>query len=139
MKPVFCSLPELSWNLTISKWGQLFFFLRYFVLRLPLQDLLNPESNDDSIVDTDPYGAAFLEDDESEDDDTPVITRSGALNRLEIDSIINLAEPKLIARFKEHPSASLITKAPATQVSQKTSQKWFAVNTNWAAKDDFDF
>jgi hypothetical protein len=106
-----------------------------------LQDLLNPESaNDDSIVDTDPYGAAFLEDDECEDeDDTLVITRSGALDRLEIDSIINLAEPKLIARFDERSSASLTTKAPATQVSQKTSQKWSAANTNWAASDDFNF
>ena len=97
-------------------------------------------ANDGSIVDTDPYGAAFLEDDECEDeDDTLVITRSGALERLEIDSIINLAEPKLIARFNECLSASLTTKAPTTQVSQKTSQKWSAATTNWAASDDFDF
>ena len=109
-----------------------------------LKDLLNPDpANDDSILETDPYGAAFLEDDDREDDedDTPVITRSSSLERLEIDSIINLAEPKLIARFNERSSASIKGKAPATQVSQKTSQKWSAANANWATtgRDDFEF
>ena len=53
--------------------------------------------------------------------------------RLKIDTIINLAEPKLIAHFNECLSAldSIKGKAPATQVSQKTSQKWSATNTNW--------
>ena len=108
-----------------------------------LQDLLNPDqTNEDSTVETDPYGAEFLEDDEDDTDDTPVITRSSALERLEIDTIINLAEPKLIARFNLNECSSALNsikgKAPATQLSQKTSQKWSATNTNWA-KDDFDF
>ena len=65
-----------------------------------LQDLLNPEqANNDPTVETDPYGAAFLEDDD-DDTVTPVtVTRSNGLERLEIDSIINLAEPKLIAHL----------------------------------------
>ena len=108
-----------------------------------LQDLLNPDpANDDSLFENDPYGAAFLEDDECEaPDDMPVISRSSTLERLEIDSIINLAEPKLIARFNENSSAATIkSKAPAAaQLSQKTSQKWSAANANWATSDDFDF
>jgi hypothetical protein len=106
-----------------------------------LQDLLNPDpANDDSILENDPYVVAFLEDDECEgEDDTSVINRSSALEHLEIDSTINLAEPKLIARFNEHLSSSIKSKEPASQVSQKTSQKWLATNTNWAASDDFDF
>ena len=116
-----------------------------------LHDLLNPDpASDDSIIETDPYGATLLKDDEFEDDNDnvtlpltpgPVITRSSALERLEIDSIINLAEPKLIARFNERSSASIKSKAPATHISQKTSesQKWSAANTNWAASDDFEF
>ena len=106
-----------------------------------LQDLLNP-ANDDSTAENDPYGAGFLEGDECEDEDdtvTPVISRSGTLKRLKIDSIINLAEPKLIAHFNEHPTALIKGKAKETQVSQKTSQKWSAVNTNWATNDDFEF
>jgi hypothetical protein len=110
-----------------------------------LQDLLNPDpACDDSNVETDPYGAAFFEDDECEDDDdmlaAPIITRSGTLERLEIDSIINLAEPKLIARFNDQSSTSIKGKsATKLEVSQKNSQKWSASNTNWATSDDFDF
>ena len=111
-----------------------------------LQDLLNPDqANEDSTVETDPYGAEFLEDDEDDTvDDTPVITRSSGFERLEleIDTIINLAEPKHIARFNECSSATSLIKgkAPAKQVSQRTSesQKWSVTNTNWA-KDDFNF
>jgi hypothetical protein len=102
-------------------------------ITLPAPTLQDP-ANNDSIVDMDPYGAAFLEDDECEDeDDTLVITRSDALECLEIDSIITLAKPKLIAHFNECSSASLTATAPATQVSQKTLQKWSA------ASDDFNF
>lgn len=103
---------------------------------LTLQDLLNPESSDD---DLDPYGAAFLEDGDSDDEsDTPVVTRSSHIKRLEIDSIINLAEPKLIARFEEPSPASSAAKAPAVQAPPKPSQKWLAANADWATKD-FDF
>ena len=111
-----------------------------------LQDLLNPESaNGNSILDMDPYGAAFLEDDDKSEDDLEndiqvTVTRSGALAHLKIDSIINLAKPKLITYFNQLESASsTFTKAPATQVTQKTSQKWLATNANWATRDDFDF
>jgi hypothetical protein len=95
-------------------------------------------------VETDPYGAAFFEDDECEDDDdmlaAPIITRSGTLEHLEIDSIINLAEPILIARFNDQSSTSIKGKsATKIEVSQKNSQKWSASNTNWATSDDFDF
>jgi hypothetical protein len=83
-----------------------------------LQDLLNPElANNNSIVDTDPCRAAFLEGHECEDkDDTLVITRSGALKHLEINLITNLAKPKLTACFDECLPALLTTKALATQV-----------------------
>ena len=107
-----------------------------------LQDLLNPDqANEDSTVETDPYGAEFLEDDEDNTvDNTPVITRSSGLEHLKIDTIINLAEPKLIAHFNECSSATSLIKgkALAKQVSQRTSQKWLVTNTNWA-KDDFNF
>ena len=106
-----------------------------------LQDLLNPDqASKDSTVETDPYGAEFLKDDEDNTvDNTPVITRSSGLECLEIDTIINLAEPKLIARLNECSSeTSLIKgKALAKQVSQRTSQKWSVTNTNWAK--DFNF
>jgi hypothetical protein len=90
-------------------------------------------------VETDPYGAAFLEDDECEDEDdseAPVITRSIVLERLKIDLIINLAKPKLIARFNDHSSASISAKAPASKVLQKSSQKWSAASINWAASNN---
>lgn len=103
-----------------------------------LQDLLNPESSDEDLADIDPYGAAFLDDGDSDDEnDTPVITRSGNIERLEIDSIINLAEPKLIARFDE-PSTSSAPKASTAKAPPKPSEKWSAANSGWANKD-FNF
>lgn len=104
-----------------------------------LQDLLNPESSDDDLADIDPYSAAFLEDGDSDDEfDTPVITRSGNIMHLEIDSIFNLAEPKLIARFDEPSPTLSALKAPAVRAPPKPLQKWSPASSDWATKD-FDF
>ena len=102
-----------------------------------LQNLLNPELANN---DLDPYGAAFLKDHGCEDEGTLVVIRSGAQEHLEIDSIVNLAEPKLIAQFdNSHSSASSAPKAVAAQTAPNTLQKWSAANTNWASSDNFDF
>ena len=102
-----------------------------------LQDLLNPKLANN---DLDPYGAAFLEDDDCEHEDTPVVIRSGALECLETDSIVNLAEPKLIAQLdNSHSSASSVPKAAAAQTAPNTLQKWSATNTNWASSNNFNF
>ena len=64
-----------------------------------LHDLLNPAPTDTL---DDPYRAELLDDDDksSEDDEAPVnVFRSGVLECLDIDKVVNMAEPKLIARF----------------------------------------
>lgn len=80
-----------------------------------LQDLLNPltANNDESVfITSDPYGAESLEDDESEAEDLgPVITRGSQVERLEIEKLVDLANPRLLARYTE--SSSLESVQPA--------------------------
>jgi len=67
-----------------------------------LQGLLKlTRSHSDSFICTDPYGAQALEDDdESEAEDCePTITRGSQVERLEIEKLIDLANPKLLARY----------------------------------------
>jgi hypothetical protein len=109
-----------------------------------LQDLLNP--NDDSSEDPkfifdDPYGAKFLadSDDDSNSDNkyVPIITR-GALERLEIDNLIDLSNSKLVARYSEssslHPAAAVQSAKPTRRpTTASAASEW--TNQNWAAKD----
>lgn len=101
-----------------------------------LQDLLNPAPLDNTLDDI--YGARFLDEDDNDDENasepTVNIIRSGQLGRLAIDQLVNLAEPKLIARF--NPSRSdPIRKAPSAQPAPRSTQEeWSAANSQWATK-----
>ena len=95
-----------------------------------LHDLLNPAPTDTL---NDPYGAELLDDD---DDEAPVhIFRSGMLERLDIDKLVNLAEPKLITRFSPSERPVLTWKSPSTQPPPKpVAEEWSAANSQWATK-----
>lgn len=99
-----------------------------------LDDLLNPAPTNNN----DTYEASFFEeDDDSDDEDAPPVTvvRSGNVERLEIDKFINLAEPKLIARFDPPSNSAPAQKAPTTQPQPKpTQEEWSVANSDWATK-----
>ena len=100
-----------------------------------LQDLLNPAPTDTL---DDPYGAELLDDDNnsSDDDEAPVnVFQSGVLQRLDIDKVVNLAEPKLIAHFSASERPVPTRKSPSTQPPPKpVSEEWSAANSQWATK-----
>ena len=83
----------------------------HVVLATPtLQDLLNPVPADDvkfppSASAEELYGAMF---DEGDDDESLPITfvRGANLERLTIEALVDLANPKLIARFQDVSTAS---------------------------------
>ena len=100
-----------------------------------LQDLLNPElTNDNSLTDDDPYRATFLNDNNDNNDTLIMITRSRILEHLEIDPMVNLTKPKLIAHFDEQPPTPSAPKTSVAQAPPKMSQKWSAANSEWATK-----
>jgi hypothetical protein len=114
-------------------------------LHLPaprLQDLLNPaplDSNSDeksepTFMFDDPYGANLLdEDNDSETDNEPIITRGFHVERLEIENVVDLANKKLLARYDDALQPKNATQ-PAKPARKETvpSKQW--LEENWAAK-----
>jgi hypothetical protein len=101
-----------------------------------LQDLMNPSSASDeveepSFICDDPYGTAMLDDD---DDDEPIITRGLAVERLEIEKLVDLANSKLVARYSG-VSKSKCSAAPAAKVAPPATvtDKWS--DENWVAEE----
>jgi DNA polymerase IIIc chi subunit len=86
----------------------------------------------------DPYNAELLDDDsdsESESEDTPVLitTRTSNLERLEIDALVDLANPKLIARYNESSRPVAVPQPPKPAESRTRTAEW--TDENWAARD----
>ena len=105
-----------------------------------LQDLLNPAAPNEepSFLCDDPYNTELLDDDsdsESELEDTPVpiVTRTSNLERLEIDALVDLANPKLVARYNESSQPVAATQPPKPAQSRTRTAEW--TNENWAARD----
>ena len=105
-----------------------------------LQDLLNPAAPNEepSFLCDDPYNTELLDDDsdsESELEDTPVpiVTRTSNLERLEIDALVDLANPKLVARYNESSQPVAATQLLKPAQSRTRTAEW--TNENWAARD----
>lgn len=106
-----------------------------------LQDLLNLASANEepTFFCMDPYGAQALEDDaesEEEGSEPTIIMRGSQVERLEIEKLIDLANPKLLAHYKTplQPATSTQPAKPAQAPSVATL--WS--DENWAA-DEADF
>jgi hypothetical protein len=57
------------------------------------------------------------------------------LERLNIDKVVNLAEPKLIVHFSHSERPVPTRKSPSTQPPLKpVSEEWSAANSQWATK-----
>jgi hypothetical protein len=108
-----------------------------------LQDLMNPSSSSDDLVEPtficdDPYGMAKLDEDEDDEDDSqPIITRGLNVERLEIDKLVDLANPKLVARYSEALKSKgsalpVVTVTPPTAITDKWSDE------NWV-EEEADF
>jgi hypothetical protein len=116
------------------------------VLATPtLQDLLNPAPADDiefppSASAEELYSAMF---DEGDDDESLPITfvRGANLERLTIEALVDLANPKLIARFQDAPTASAVTDRAADTGAQPNaaSTSWSEADAQWASKGDLDW
>lgn len=106
-----------------------------------LKDLLNPTTADEGLLfnHPDPYGAEFLNDGESDDDDpsvlSPITTRGQSVPRLEIDKLLDLTSEKLIARYSDGKGTGK-TRARAVPEAVPVASPW--VGEDWA-KQDFDF
>ena len=110
-----------------------------------LQDLLNPVPADNIEFPPSPnakelYSTMF---DEVDDDESLLITfvQGPILEHLMIEALVDLANPKLIARFQDVSTASAAT-GQATDTgaqpnSAPTSQS--KVDTQWASKGDLDW
>jgi hypothetical protein len=112
---------------------------------LTLQDLMNPSSISDDLEEPtficdDPYGTAKLEEDEDEDDEDdsqPIITRGLDVERLEIDKLVDLANPKLVACYSgglksKGSPLPVVNVTPPTAVTDKWSdENWVAEEANF--------
>jgi hypothetical protein len=120
-----------------------------------LQDLLNPASSDHdgpgasdapTITAEEMYGATF---DEGDDDESSPITfiRGVNLERLAIESFVDLSNPKLIMRFQDTDfpatsapgSAKGKGKANDSQPPKAGSSKWSEEDAQWASNGDLDW
>jgi hypothetical protein len=106
-----------------------------------LNDLLNPtpaDSEESIFMLSDPYGAQALDDEEddedSEDEDSPTITRT-SIERLQIDDLVDLSTPKLLARFIESPVSNNSTSKHAPLTNSAPS-KWSDKDSKWANSND---
>ena len=118
----------------------------HVVLATPtLQDLLNPVPADDvkfppSASAKELYSAMF---DEGDDDKSlPITFVWGAnLERLTIEALVDLANPKLIARFQDVLTASAATgwATDAGTQPNAASTSWSEVDAQWASKGDLDW
>ena len=91
-----------------------------------------------SPISDDPYNTELLDDDsdsESELEDTPVpiVTRTSNLERLEIDALVDLANPKLVAHYNESSQPVAVTQPLKPAQSHTWTAEW--TNENWAARD----
>ena len=89
------------------------------------------------------YGAVF---DEGDDDESSPITfiRGVNLERLAIEAFVDLANPKLIARFQdsEFPTSapgSAKGKGKADDSQPPRSSKWSEEDAKWALNGDLDW
>lgn len=119
------------------------------VIHLPaptLKDLLNPTTADENLLfnHPDPYGAELLSDGEESDDDsespadTPplIVTRGESLLRLEIDTLVDLTNAKLLARYSESKDAGKgkgKSKGKAAPDVVPVDAPW--VGEQWAGRD----
>lgn len=112
-----------------------------------LQDLLNPVPVDgpDNVDFPDAtieelYGATF---DEGDDDESPPITfvRGADLERLAIEALVDLANPKLVARFQDNPEASGSPTTAQTTNNEppNTAAMWSEADAQWASGGDLDW
>ena len=103
-----------------------------------LQDPMNPSSASDkleepSFICDDPYGTAMLDEDEDADH-KPTITHGLEVKRLEIEKLVDLANPKLVARYSgavesKGSAPPAVKVAPSTAVTDKWSDE------NWVAEE----
>ncbi|KAH7879238.1 uncharacterized protein C8R40DRAFT_1085678 [Lentinula edodes] len=109
-----------------------------------LNDLLNPagpeiDEENLSFNISDPYGATALEDGENEDDEEmddtgviPIITRA-SIDRLKIESLVNLSCGKLLERYDPPSQMKNVPKEkPSNTQSQQASKKWSAKDSEWS-------
>ncbi|KAF7980497.1 hypothetical protein HWV62_37998 [Athelia sp. TMB] len=109
-----------------------------------LQDLLNPTAADEDLLfnHPDPYGAEFLNDgDESDsDEDTstspPIVTRSDPVLRLEIESIVDLTNARLLARYAGPTKTGKEKETVTPDVEPTSGSPWVA--EEWAS-NNLDF
>jgi len=107
-----------------------------------LNDLLNPalaDSEELIFMPSDPYGAFALDDKEdgedSEDEDLPTITRS-SIERLQIDDLVDLSAPKLLARFIESPASKDTSTSKHAPLTNSVPSKWSDKDSKWANSND---
>ena len=121
-----------------------------------LQDLLNPaptdETENDNILELPMpsaaaqalYGSMAFDDSDDDDESLPITIVQGAnLERLAIEALVDLSNPKLQARFQE-PSAAASgsankDKTNGKQPNKATSSKWSEEDSQWASKGDIDW
>jgi hypothetical protein len=80
------------------------------------------------------YGMNLLdEDNDSETDNEPTITRGFQVERLEIENVVNLANKKLLARYDNalEPKNAMQPAKPTCK-EMVPSKQW--LEENWAAK-----
>ena len=118
----------------------------HIVLATPtLQDLLNPAPADDikfppSASAKELYSTMF---DEGDDDKSLPITfvRGANFKCLTIEALVDLANPKLIARFQDVSTASAVTgwATDAGAQPNAASTSWSEADAQWASKGDLDW
>ena len=110
-----------------------------------LQDLLNPVPADTikfplSASAEELYSATF---DEGDDDESLPITfvRGANLERLTIEALVDLTNPRLIARFQDASAASTATDRTTNTGTQPNaaSTRWSEADAQWASKGDLDW
>ena len=81
--------------------------------------------------------------DEGDDDESLPITfvRGANLERLTIEALVDLANPKLIARFQDAPTASAVSDRAADTGAQPNtaSTSWSEADAQWVSKGDLDW
>ena len=83
------------------------------------------------------YGARALDEDgeDSEDEDSPTITRSSIV-RLQIDDLVDLSAPKLLARFIESPALKDNSMSKHALLTNSAPSKWSDNDSKWANSND---
>ena len=61
------------------------------------------------------------------------MTHTSNLEWLEIDALVDLANPKLVTRYNESSQPVAVTQPPKPAQSHTWTAKW--TNENWAARD----